>query len=86
MFRIGLNHGRIDPHLATRCDLVFLGDLHYPPMQLLDYLRPQLTCQVSHRPVIGNLFAADPGELAIDQISPHFPRQHFVTPVAHVLQ
>ena len=55
-------------------------------MQFLDHLRPQLTCQVSHRPVIRNLFAADPRELAIDQIGAHLPRERFVTPVAHVLQ
>ena len=83
---VGLHHGRIDSHLTTRCDLIFLCDLHHPPMQFLDHLRPQLTRQVSHRPVIWNLLAADPGELAIDQIGAYFPRQHFVTPVTHVLQ
>ncbi len=55
-------------------------------MQFFDNLRPQLTRQVSHRPVIRNLFTADPGELAIDQIGAHFPRQYFVTPVAYMLQ
>jgi len=83
---IGLHHGRIDPHLTTRCDLAFLCDFHHPPMQLFDHLRPQLTRQVSHCSIIRNLFAADPGEFAIDQIGAHFPRQHFVTPVAHMLQ
>src|SRR6202011_5116369 len=34
----------------------------------------------------GTFSPPDPGELAIDQIGAHFPRQRFVTPVAHVLQ
>jgi hypothetical protein len=42
--------------------------------------------QISHRSVIWNLLAADPRELAIDQIGTHLPRQRFVTPIAHVLQ
>src|ERR1700683_4159202 len=83
---IGLHHSRIDSHPTTRCDLVSLCDLHHPPMQFFNHLRPQLARQISHCPVIRNLFAADPGKLAIDQISAHFPRQHFVAPVAHMLQ
>ena len=56
---------------ATRCNLTLQCDLHYPLMQLFDHLRPQLSRQVPHRPVIRDLFSADPGKLAIDQIGAH---------------
>src|SRR5438045_358801 len=37
---VGLHYRRIHPHPFARCDLVFLGDLHHPPVQLFDHLRP----------------------------------------------
>ena len=36
--------------------------------------------------LVENLFAAHPGELAVDQIGAHFPRQRFVAPVPHMFQ
>jgi len=48
--------GRIDPHLATRCDLVFPGRSPPPPMQFFRPPPGQLTRQVSHRPLIRKPF------------------------------
>lgn len=47
---------------------------------------PQLTRQSTHGFVVGNLSAADAGELPVHEVSPHFARHIFVTPAAYVLQ
>src|SRR6516164_4371789 len=82
---VGLHHGRIDPHLTTGGDLVFLGHLHHPPVPFFDHLRPPWPRPVPPRPILRNLFATHPGELAIDPVGAHFPRPRFVAPIAPVL-
>src|ERR1017187_2331385 len=79
---IGFDDSSIDAELTSRGDLLFQRDLHYPLMQLFDDLGAQLTRQPAHSLVIGHFAAADPSELAINQIGADFTRQIFKAPVA----
>ena len=83
---VGLCHRGIHAHPPAFHNSLILRDLHHPLVDPLDHLRAHRQAPPPHGLGIRHLAAADPSEVAVDQIGTYFALENLVAPVADMLE
>src|SRR6185312_3270465 len=83
---IRLHHRRIDTHSTTGSHAFLLGYLHQPRVNLLEHLGSDRDAPAPDCLGVRHLGAAHAGEVAVHQIGADLALEHFIAPVADMLQ
>ncbi len=83
---VGLHDRRVDTHSPPGRNALSLCYGHKLLVNPLDHLRPDHQSPATHRLGVRHLAAADPREVAVDQVGAHLALENLVTPVADMLE
>ena len=83
---VGLDHRGVHTQTPAFHDPLVQRDLHKPRVNLLDCLGSERCSPAAHCLGVRRLCGAHPGKVPVHQISSYLALQHFIAPVANMLE